>query len=94
MLLKIEADGLFWHSPLRVCWVPHTDFSKAPGLLESLKRSGHWLRYAAGGWQTHTNCIASLPRLLKNTRFVSGHRFSDAVTAAKPLPPSGGAFEL
>jgi hypothetical protein len=55
MLLKIEADGLFWHSPLRVCWVPHTDFSKAPGLLESLKRFGQWLRCAAGGWQTRVN---------------------------------------
>jgi len=27
------------------------DFSKAPGLLESLKRFGQWLRCAAGGWR-------------------------------------------
>jgi hypothetical protein len=38
--------------------------------------------------------MAHLLRLLKNVRFVSGHRFSEAVTAAKSRPPSGGAFEL
>jgi len=35
--LRIAANGLFLDSPLRVCWVPHTDFSKAPGHLESLE---------------------------------------------------------
>jgi hypothetical protein len=34
---------------------------------------------------------ARLNRLLKNTRFVSGHRFSDAVPAAKSVAPSGAA---
>ena len=64
MRLKIEADGLFWHSPLRVCWVQRTDFSKARGLLELLKRFGHWLRCAAGGWRTRVNHMVHL-RLLK-----------------------------
>jgi hypothetical protein len=32
---------------------------------------------------------ARLHRLLKNSRFVSAHRFSDAVTAAKSVAPSG-----
>jgi hypothetical protein len=35
--------------------------------------------------------MTRLKRLLKNTRFVSGHRFSDAVPAAKSVAPSGAA---
>jgi hypothetical protein len=35
---------------------------------------------------------ARLHRLLKNARFVSGHHFSDAVTAAKSIAPSGSAL--
>jgi hypothetical protein len=55
MLLKIEADGSFWHSPLRVCSGPRTDFSKARGHLELSKRFGQWLQYAVGGWQQSHN---------------------------------------
>jgi len=34
---------------------------------------------------------ASLYRLLKNSGFVSRHRFSDAANAEKPEAPSGAA---